>query len=330
MFNSVQLLTCINSIRIYTFLQEPFQTSKLPWDCGADGVLNINHDNHEKEEGHKMVRKLTEKDVNDLVSRVNPKEVISLQMECVDFGDSSEMLFKFISDLKKCTRFALHQVKDNTENNEDLSQALVSLFTKCNKLYKVEICKTEMGKNWDNVLNSISDITLLRVHKSNMSSHGPALSNLITRCPSLVWLSLKHTKLGGKQLQFILSKLPKSCPLLKSLLVKGHDLSNEGKELAKVVGSLPKLEVLNIGECHLKEDDLCAIFENINQEVNRLYVHQNDAFCNGIPERIKTFNALIFMKVSSFQFSPVDLSQLRTFLPSHGCVLAVDDKQYTV
>ena len=303
-------------------MQIPRQTN-LPWNYDDYGLVIICNSQHVKDDEQDF-RMFTQDDAKDIVDNVNPKEVKGVRIDCVELVDTAQRLFTFISQCNVCTKILLYQVKDNTQNNKDLSQALVLAFQGLQNLSEIEISDTKFGENWGSVLNSIHSSCILRFDQSDLTDQYWPLGRLLARCPSLVWLSLKHTGLADDELIFILSKLPSCCPSLKGLLVEGHNLSSGGKELAEVVRDLPDLKVLNIGKCHLKEDDLCVILANIYESIETLEIHDNDAFVKGVPESINKFKALKYLSVSSSQFSSLDLSQLHAALSEHDGRLIVN------
>ena len=304
-----------NFITIPVFLI--FFQTKLLWSYDDHYRLVINNSSDHVKNDEEIFRKFTQDDAKDIVDNVNPKEVKGVRINHIELVDTAERLFTFLSDCSDCTEILLYQMKDNTQNNKDLSQALEVAFKRWQNLSEIEISHTEFGENWGSVLNSIHSSCILRFDQSNLTDQYWPLGRLLARCPSLVCLSLKHTGLADDELKFILSKLPSYCPSLKGLLVEGHNLSSGGKELAEVVRALPDLKWLNISKCHLKEDDLCAILENINESIETLEFHHNDAFLKGVPECIKKFKSLKFLSVSLSQFSSLDLSQLHAILLEH-------------
>ena len=255
-------------------------------------------------------------------------------------GECCQELFDFISECINCTRLIIVNVIDNTDKNSDLSHHHPVAIKKLIRLITPNV-KGNKDKNSDlshHLSVSIKNLTRLieiDIRDTNLSGgwrevldgQGEVLEGLLTRLPQLRILGLNDSGLGWEEMLGVLYQLPVSSPLLQGLLVTGHDLSKAGDRLVQALTGLPKIRLLNIGNCKLPGTVISHILHQINTDIEVLLLDRNQPVPGTGPsviDHIKQCQSLQYMKVSSSQFTKTALSQLDSSLSAHGGHLLVD------
>ena len=249
----------------------------------------------------------------------------------VNVGEACKDLFTFISTCIHCTRLLIYYVIDGRGKNSKLSSRLCEVLDRLRYLLSIDIRGTDLSEGGGQVLSSIShpELRVLTLWGNRLNVQGEELKAALTRLPQLRWLEMNDSGLGGEELLYGLTQLPSSSPLLQGLVVGGHDISSGGDQLVHVVETLPKLRLLVIDRCKLVGSVLCSILENVNRNIEVLATDHNGPVPDSTPlilDRINECKSLVYMNVSSSQFSKSQLSQLTSLLSAHRGRLLVDVK----
>ena len=273
---------------------------------------------------------LTQRRWKEEEKNIKPEQVKVLKIKKVNVGEACKDLFTFISTCTHCDRLFIYDVIDGREKNSELSCRLCEVLDRLHNLIELEIRDTDLSEGGRQVLSSIShpQLRVLSLSDNRLNVQGEELKAALTRLPHLRWLGLNDSGLGGEELLCGLTQLPSSSPLLQGLLVAGHDLSSGGDQLVQVVEALPQLRLLVIGNCQLSSSTVCSILERVNVHIEIIEIHNNEPFKTQrkplMLDHINKCKSLTYMRVSSSQWSPAELSQLNYLLSVHGGCLLVD------
>ena len=260
---------------------------------------------------------------------IKPEQVKLVYIKKVNVGEACKDLFTFISTCTHCDRLEIDNVIDGREKNSELSCRLCEVLDRLHNLIELYIRDTDLSEGGRQVLSSISHphLRVLTLSDNKLNVQGEELKAALTRLPQLRYLSLNDSGLGGEELLCGLTQLPSSSPLLQGLLVDSHDLSSGGDQLVQVVEALPQLRLLNVGRCQLVSSALCSILEKVNTNIEILEIRGNGPVTDRKPlilDHINECKSLAYMRVSSSQWRPAELSQLSSLLSAHGGCLLVD------
>ena len=273
---------------------------------------------------------LTQRRWRDEEENIKHEQVKVVYIKKVNVGEASKDLFTFISTCTHCDRLAIYDVIDGREKNSELSCRLCEVLDRLHNLIELDIRRTDLSEGGRQVLSSISHphLRVLILISNRLNVQGEELKAALTRLPHLRYLEMIDSGLGGEELLCGLTQLPSSSPLLQGLLVGGHDLSSGGDQLVQVLKALPQLRLLVINRCQLVSSALCSILEKVNTNIEVLAINDNGPVTYRKPlvfDHINECKSLTYMRVSSSQWSPAEMSQLNFLLSAHGGYLLVDD-----
>ena len=262
-------------------------------------------------------------------ANINSEHFKYVEINKVNVGDACEDLFTYIRTCRNCTRLYINNVTDGRKKNSELSCRLCEVLDRLHNLLSINITDTDLSEGGREVLSSIShpQLRVLSLRGNKLNVQGEEVKAALTRLPQLRFLNLYDSGLGGEELLCGLTQLPSSSPLLQGLLVYNHDLSSGGDQLVQVVEALPQLRLLAIDRCQLVSSALCSILEKVNTNIEILAINGNGPVTDRKPlilDHINKCKSLTYMKVSSSQWSPAELSQLNSLLSAHGGCLLVD------
>ena len=291
--------------------------------------INNQLDIYKKNEDEAGTVILTQRRWREEEENIKPEQVKVVKIEKVNVGEACKDLFTFISTCTHCDRLFIYDVIDGREKNSELSCRLCEVLDRLHNLIDIDIRDTDLSEGGRQVLSSIShpELRVLNLIRNRLNVQGEELKAALTRLPQLRYLDLNDSGLGGEELLCGLTQLPSSSPLLQSLLVGGHDLSSGGDQLVQVVEALPQLKVLVIDRCQLVSSALSSILEKVNTNIEILAINNNGPVTDRKPlilDHINKCKSLTYMRVSSSQWSPAELSQLNSLLSAHGGCLLVD------
>ena len=269
---------------------------------------------------------LTQKRWREEEANIKHEQVKHVQIYKVNVGEACKDLFTFISTCTHCNRLELDNVIDERENSE-LSSGLCEVLDTLHDLTELDIKQTDLSEGGSQVLSSIShpDLRVLTLRNNRLYVQGEEMKAALTRLPQLRLLNLINSYFGGEELLTGLTQLPTSSPHLQALNVGYHDLSSVGDQFVKVVEALPELRSLVINRCQLNSSALCSLLEKINTNIEILDISNNGPVTDRKAfDHINECKSLTYMRVSSRQFSKLELSQLSSLLSAHGGGLLVD------
>ena len=272
---------------------------------------------------------LTQRRWRDEEAKLKHQQVKRVGIYDINVGEACIDLFTFISTCTHCDSLFIDNVIDGREKNSKLSCRLCEVLDRLHNLIDIDIRDTELSEGGRQVLSSISHphLRVLTLISNRLNVEGEELKAALTRLPHLRYLNLYDSGLGGEELLCGLTQLPASSPLLQGLNVYNHDLSSGGDQLVQVVEALPQLRLLVISECQLVSSALCSILEKVSTNIEVLEIHGNAPVIDRTPlilDHINECKSLTYMRVSSSQWSPAELSKLSSLLSAHGGCLLVD------
>ena len=270
---------------------------------------------------------LTQRRWREEEAKLKHEQVKVVKIKKVNVGEACKDLFTFISTCTHCDRLCIYDVIDGREKNSELSCRLCEVLDRLHNLIQLDIRDTDLSEGGRQVLSSIShpELRVLTLYNNRLNVQGEELKAALTRLPHLRYLQMNRSGLRGEELLCGLTQLPSSSPLLQGLNVGSHDLSSGGDQLVQVVEALPQLRLLNIQNCQLVSSALCSILEKVNTNIEILAINDNGPVTDRKPlilNHINECKSLTYMRVSSSQWSPAELSQLNSQLSAHrGCLL---------
>ena len=274
---------------------------------------------------------LTQRRWREEEAKLKHQQVKLVYIKKVNVGEACKDLFIFISTCTHCERLEIDNVIDGRDKNSELSCRLCEVLDRLHNLIEIDIRRTDLSEGGRQVLSFIShpELRVLTLFKNRLNVQGEELKAALTRLPQLRYLNLNDSGLGGEELLCGLTQLPSSSPLLQGLNLYNHDLSSGGDQLVQVVEALPQLRLLDVERCQLVSSALCSILEKVNPKIEIVGISGNAPVTDRKPlilDHINKCKSLTYMRVSSSQWSPSELSQLNSLLSAHGGCLLVDVK----
>ena len=290
------------------------------------GCLKIYQNTKKGEE----LPQFTEMQLDKIEAEINPLEVTTLQLMLINIEYCCEELFKFLNKCRKCTQFKLRGVTYGTRYNRKFSDCLGLLLNRLPKVTFVDIRDTDLGLGWQGVLQSIvscSNVQMLILERNNLKGVGKTLEATLTELTQLLFLDLIDSGMTSKELLSVVSLLPEVCSRLRGLLLSRHDLSQGGETLVQVVKGLPVLKSLVLGGCRRPGADLADIITNTTKNIELVDIADNDPITYKGPDlfkQIEQCKSLIYMRVSSSQFSYDEKNKLENLLHQNNGHLLVN------
>ena len=211
-------------------------------------------------------------------------------------------------------------VTDDSGDDSDIVQGLASVLPKLVKLRWLDITDVYLDESGKTVIDNIESthLRVLILENTFLLLSGSAFVKLLSRLPSLGYLSLFDTGLTKAELTQILQVLPTSCPNLLYLDVGGVSFTNA--EL-KPVFLLNKLRGLGFGANIV--DDLFEAIKNIHvcKTLQFLYLMFNMAISHRQDEFISEVTSLPrlrFLVVSKSDLDSEGEQNVRNVLKQKG------------
>ena len=212
-----------------------------------------------------------------------------------------------IAQNTEITRLGLYSVCDDTDGTE-ISQGLGAALPNLVNLKRFDLRDIFLGESRKVVITSINapKLRMLSLSGTDLSGSGGALVDCLTNLQILKYLNLNFCNLFADEMQKVVYSLPKCCPLLASLLLKGNNLSTT--KLYTVVQQLHNLKILNIGRCIVNEKEILKTADNTPLGIQILDIAsiigdegvlEEVAFCS----LLKTRTSMKYLCVSENQIS---------------------------
>ena len=137
-------------------------------------------------------------------------------------------VFTFLSICKNTKKLLLYDITDDSGDDSDTVQGVISVLPKLVKLKQLDIRDVYLEEYVKSLVDNINspDLRVLILSNNHLGGNGAALTSCLSRLPLLSYLHLFNTGLSKVELIQLLQVLPSSCPNLLYFDIVGASFSN--------------------------------------------------------------------------------------------------------